>query len=333
MNGVSNRKGISVVIPNYNGEGLLPVILPALYSALDHSGLLYEVIVSDDASTDASVAFIREQYPQIKLIENKANRGFSPAINRGIFKAQYELVLLLNSDVKLERDYFKHQLSYFNDPDCFGVMGRIVGWEDDQIQDASKFPSFHGVKIKTTGNYLPLNYQEGEKLFSMYLSGANALVNREKLLALNGFDEIYAPFYVEDFDLSLRAWRVGWHCYYEHRSICRHRTSTTIKNKSKKSQINRIYYRNKLFLHAIHLPSSKQWLWMLQLILETLIRLFTGRFYFLGSILDFFRNQSRTKKSRSALSALGKITGRFLSLSEVVEKIKASIGNTPIQRF
>jgi GT2 family glycosyltransferase len=99
------NKGISVVIPNYNGAALLPQIIPALYEALAQVNLPHEVIISDDASVDGSTAYIRENFPQIILIENKINAGFPPTINKGIFAAQYGLVLLLNSDVKLTNGY------------------------------------------------------------------------------------------------------------------------------------------------------------------------------------------------------------------------------------
>ena len=143
------NKGISVVIPNYNGINLLPEILPPLYIALKNAKLPYEVIISDDCSKDDSVSFIKKNYSDIILIENKINSGFSKTINKGIHSASYEYVLLLNSDVKLTENYFSSQLKYFEKDDTFGVMGRIIGWDDDKIQDGGKFPSFHFLKIKT----------------------------------------------------------------------------------------------------------------------------------------------------------------------------------------
>ena len=142
-----SKKGISVVIPNYNGIKLLPETLPSVFQSLEKSGLDYEVIISDDCSTDESVLFIKNHYPEIILIETDINSGFSKTINKGIYKASYDYVLLLNSDVKLTPDYFSHQLRYFERDDTFGVMGRIINWENDIIQDGGKFPAFHLLKI------------------------------------------------------------------------------------------------------------------------------------------------------------------------------------------
>ncbi len=326
-------KGISVVIPNYNGIALLPKILPSLFEALTFSSLPYEVIISDDCSKDNSVSFLQETFPQVHIIINEENKGFSPTINKGIFAACYDYVLLLNSDVILTENYFIPLLRYFDKPDTFGVMGQIIGWDDDIIQDAAKFPSFHGAKIKTTGNYFLKMPGEHDWLYSMYLSGANALIDRKKLMILNGFDEIFAPFYVEDFELSLRAWRLGWKCYYEHFAICRHKVSVTIKTKSSKNFVNTVYYRNKMYLHAIHLSGSRRFFWYLQLLPETLIRLLTLRFYYLDALSMFLMNKKAVQKSREQFFKLAKISEKILSVKEVVNIIRDSIAKKNINRF
>lgn len=326
--------GISVVIPNYNGTALLKETLPTVFDALKSIQFPYELIVSDDCSTDDSVIFLQKHFPEVIVIQNNINAGFSPTINKGIFAAQYELILLLNSDVKLTTNYFEKLLRYFDEPDTFGVMGRIIGWYDDIIQDAAKYPKFEGAKIKTSGNYYYNNPNDNDRIYSMYLSGANALVSREKIIALGGFDELYAPFYVEDFDLSLRAWKMGWKCYYEHEAICRHQVSVSIRAKSKKNHINYIYYRNKMYLHAMYLSGSILWLWYLQLIPEMLIRLFTFRFYYFKSLFAFFSNRNKMLASRNKLIALAKKENKkILSVKEVVQNIHDSIDVNRIKKF
>ncbi|WP_217452241.1 glycosyltransferase family 2 protein [Mucilaginibacter humi] len=108
--------------------------LPFTFAAIENAGVTYEIIVVDDCSTDRSVEFIKEHYPQIRLLVNAKNAGFSFTCNRGINEAQHDLVLLLNSDVKLTPDYFEHQFKYFNADDTFGVMGRIIDMEGDHIR-------------------------------------------------------------------------------------------------------------------------------------------------------------------------------------------------------
>lgn len=326
-------KGISVVIPNYNGTRLLTQILPSLYTALENSKEVYEIIISDDCSTDDSIAYIKTAFPDIVLLTNNENRGFSPTINNGIFIAKYDYLLLLNNDVKLDPHYFDGLFRYFERPDTFGVMGRIIGWDDDNIQDAAKYPSFHGAKIKTSGNYYSADPQKNDWLYSTYLSGANAFVDRKKIIALSGFDEIFAPFYVEDFELSLRAWRVGWKCYYDHFSVCRHQTSVSIKSKSSKNFINTIYYRNKMFLHFIHLSGLQLTTWCLQLIPETLFYFFTGRFYFVGALKLFLASKYKAAASKKNLEDHFLNQKGLLSVREVFNNILLSVKNKEITKF
>lgn len=312
---------------------LLPKILPPLFRALAATGMPFEVIVSDDCSKDGSVTYLQTEFPSIIVLTAKENKGFSHTCNKAIFTAQFDYVLLLNSDVILTENYFAPQMKYFEDDDTFGVMGRIIGWDDEKIQDGAKYPSFQGAKIKTAGNYIVENSKEGDWQYSMYLSGANAFVKREKLVELQGFDEIYSPFYVEDFDLSLRAWRIGWKCYYEHFAICRHKTSVTIKTKNKKKYINTIYYRNKMFLHAIHLDGPLLFFWYLQLIPEALIRIFTLRFYYLTSLRLFFMGKPMVNKSRKRFAEIMKDQGERLTVKQVMNRVRTALLNRTIKRF
>ncbi|MBA2562946.1 MAG: glycosyltransferase [Chitinophagaceae bacterium] len=325
--------GISVIIPNFNGRLLLPQIIPPLLIALKNISTAYEIIVADDCSTDDSVQYLRQHYKEIIVLQDQINKGFAPTMNKGIYTSKYKYLLFLNSDVKLSPDYFVLLLKYFDNPDTFGVMGRIIGWDDDNIQDGGKYPYFHGVKIKTSGNYVPMHPSREEKFYSMYLSGANALVSREKVIQLNGFDEIFAPYYVEDYELSLRAWRLGWKCYYEHFAVCRHRTSTSIKTKNKKKYIEIIYNRNKMYLHAIHLSGGTKVLWYLQLMGEMLIRIFTFRFHYLKAVFLFLRNAKEVAASRNKFSALFQNIHDIKSVKEVVKIIRSSLEKVQIMKF
>ena len=301
---------------------------------LNKTSLPFEIIVSDDKSTDDSVQFLHAEYPRVKIIVNEVNQGFAPTINKGIFDSQYSHLLLLNSDVKLTPGYFSNQLRYFEREDTFGVMGRMIGWDNDTIQDGGKYPSFHGFKIKTSGNYIPVDEKPDHWLYSMYLSGANAFVDRKKIIQLGGFDELFAPFYVEDYELSLRAWRFAWKCYYDHQSIGRHKESVTIKTKAKKNQINKIYYRNKMYLHAMHLPGILLVLWHIQLLVEGLLNLLAFRFYYIQAIFQYVSHWSIAKAKRKAFRNLARQSGkRLLSLKQVTSLVSDNIRQVEIKRL
>lgn len=327
-------QGISVVIPNYNGAQLLPVVLPALHKALLRSGLPFEVFLCDDASTDISIAIAEKDFSWVKILAAAENRGFSPTVNRGIQAAGMSYLLILNTDVLLPEEYFEPLLRYFDLADTFGVMTRIIGWESDAIQDGGKLPVFQGVKIKTSANYIPQHDCTDVWLPSMYLSGANALLSTQKIKKLGGFNELFAPFYVEDAELSLRAWRMGWRCYYEHNMYCRHKESVTIRSKNRKSYIKRVYNRNKMLLHSIHLPGGLLVIWHLQLLVETLGSLLMLRLFFLKSLADYLKLFVRVQRCREDLRQRATAEGKkLLPLFPLLHQIKLQLKALPIIRI
>ena len=301
---------VSVVIPNYNGLHLLEEYLPSVLAALKHSGADYEIIVSDDASTDDSLEFLKKNYPLIKTTQSESNKGFSHTANRGIQLASKTLVLLLNSDIKLKEDYFSPQWKYFDKPDTFGVMGSIWSEDGTRLMDAAKYPTWKGAQLRST-----VNYQFADKrskgCFTLFLSGANALVDRKKLIQLGGFDERYSPYYMEDVDLSVRAWRNNWKCFYEEESVCYHKFSETISKHNSKSLVKRVSRRNKFIFHDIHLEGSKRATWKTENVLNLLTR-------WLVLDVDYYRAYSEYKK------LIAKTTDKAIfhkTLEEVVNEI------------
>jgi len=329
---VDIKKSVSIVIPNYNGKHLLNEYLPYTISAIENAGVQYEIIIVDDASTDDSVTFIKAEYPQLKLLVNHQNSGFSYSCNQGISAAQHELILLLNSDVKLSPNYFESQWKYFALPDTFGVMGRIIDMEGDGIQDAARMPKLNGLKLKTA--YFYYTTDETDRLLTFYLSGANALIDAAKLKQLGGFDEIFSPFYCEDMELSIRAWRMGWNCYYEHSAICRHQVSASTKNYKTAQWVKSIYFRNRYYLHALHLNGLARVLWFIQItLIDLLPKLLTGKFWIWKSYTGFLGNINTIKASRLKFKTLMQQSGSKTSIFDVVNKIKASAKGKNITRI
>jgi GT2 family glycosyltransferase len=317
-------KSISVVIPSYNGRELLEKNLPFLLKALKNSGAEYEIIVVDDASQDDTLVFLAAHYPIIKTLSNTQNMGFAPTINKGIYAASLDLVFLLNNDVQLSTDYFLPLFAYFEDPTAFGVMGKIVGLNDSRVQDAAKYPAYNGLSISGARNFEIEGAQPPVPIPSFMLSGANALIERQKLLILGGFNEIFAPFYWEDLDLSLRAWRLGWRCYYCPQAVCRHPASTTVK-KYFKQKARRTAERNKMLLHIIHL--EKYWLaaYWVKIFLKLMGKIFTFQWQEAKIWQDFIAQTPLAYKARKALMQLGFERGGLLGLKHIRKTILKDI--------
>ncbi|TAH23915.1 MAG: glycosyltransferase [Cytophagales bacterium] len=329
---VANKLGISVVIPNYNGKTLLEENLPSLYEALNYSKIRFEIIIADDASKDDSINFIENHYPEIIIIKNNINRGFSSNINSGIFQAKLDYVFLLNSDVKLTPSYFGELLQYFNASNTFGVMGRIIGYDNDEIQDAAKQKENTVLKISANSNIVPLN---PDQLFfpTFFLSGANALVCRKKLFLLQGFDEIYSPFYGEDLDLSIRAWRLGWKCYYHHNAICRHPSSVTINKYHKKKKIKIIVYRNRLLLHAIHLNKNRLKYWNIWVIIQLVAHSLLLRFEFIKAFFLYLKLKDKVKESIQRIKHLGDAQNNLHTVEDIISLINKEQINSKFKKL
>ncbi|WP_295674745.1 glycosyltransferase family 2 protein [uncultured Mucilaginibacter sp.] len=326
------RKSVSIVIPNYNGRHLLQEYLPYTCDVVAAAGIVYEIIVVDDGSKDDSVDFIRSVYPNVNLVVNAENKGFSYTCNRGIEIAQHELILLLNSDVKLTPGYFDAQWKYFLRWDTFGVMGRIIDMEGDHIQDAARVPKFNGFKIKT--DYFYYTNNENDRLYTFYLSGANALISTEKLKQIGGFYELFSPFYCEDMELSVRAWRMNWKCYYEHNSVCRHKVSASTKNYETAKWVKSIYFRNRFYFHALHLNGWALKAWYLQVtIVDLLPKLLVGQTWIWKSYRELFANRALINQYKSKITNLLHNNSSRLSIFNVADKVRSSVKAKRIVRF
>ena len=327
---MQSHKSISVVLPNYNGKQLLALYLPSVYAALQFAASKYEIIVIDDASTDDSVVFLGQHYPEIAIIKNEFNLGFSKTINKGIFAAKNELILLLNTDVKLEADYFMQQYKYFQNQNTFGVMGRIMNFDGEKIEDAARLLVHKGFKFKANKFYYSAD--NNDPIYTAYLSGANALVDRIKIQSIGGFDEIYSPFYFEDFDLGLRAYKMGWVCHYEHQSVCYHKVSATTNTMKKSNGVKIIYHRNSYILQAIHLKGVQKKIYLIQIIFNSvLLNLLRGDFWILKSYAGFLKMRKQIKVSISNLNNLKAHHNSTIEITDIKNFIANSIKNKKIK--
>ncbi len=326
---MGSKKSISVILPNYNGKHLMEQFIPSTLEALEFSGVDYEFIVVDDCSEDDSISFIRNNYPNFILLKNDINSGFSKTCNKGIQQATKDLIFLLNSDVQLTPNYFENQFQYFENVETFGVMGRIMNFDGKKMEDTARLPYYKGGKFKANKFF----YIEGNnKVPTTYLSGANALIDRQKLQLLNGFDEIYSPFYFEDFDLGLRAWEAGWLCYYDHQSYCYHQVSSSTKKVNKGNSVKITYNRNSFALQSIHLKGFRRSFWLVQLFTLTLLgHLFKGEFWIVKSIQQFISQRKAMEQSRTNMRNLQQQLNRQHDLNYIISTISTAIANQKVK--
>jgi GT2 family glycosyltransferase len=237
-------KSVSVVIPTYNGRKLLEANLPPLKRAAARYGAPVEIIVVDDAGRDDTADFLREHHPDVVLLANEHNRGFAETINRGIFAARHDLVLALNNDILVDEELFTRAPGRFTDPALFSVTPNIIDPRRGESQAITRLQP--GICWYTTRNLQPADLPaDAAEIPLFFASGGATFYDREKLLLLEGFDPIYSPFYVEDVDLSYRAWKAGWKTLLEPGTTVFHETSSTILSLHKRRKIKFIGDRNR----------------------------------------------------------------------------------------
>ena len=269
---------ITVLIPNFNGRELLEKFLPSIFTSLAYAGVDYEFIIVDDCSSDNSLAFLKMHYPQIEVIQNVSNLGFSKSCNRGIEAAKGEKLLLLNSDIELTPSYIKTCLANSLHHNTFAVMGIAI--------DDSAKPQTTGVFYEQ-GLFAILKHPNLESNETHFVSGANTLFDTKKLKELGGFNTIFSPYYFEDDDLSYRAMKRGWTSYFIKEAVCYHLGSSTIKSAAKRQKIKRIYFRNKLIFNRLHCKSSDSFYNIRVLTTSVVPKYCAGQFWMWGSYNEY----------------------------------------------
>lgn len=234
------KNAVSIVIPNWNGYGLLEKNLPIVLAAKEFkSNNIIEIIVVDDGSTDNSVKFLKEKFPSdVKIIKHTLNRGFSAAVNTGVRLSKGEFVCLLNTDVVPDRKFLKDVLPHFKNEKVFGVSLHEKGYG----YSVGKFKD--GFIVHEPG------IERTETHDTFWVSGGSGVFRRSIWMNLRGLDEkLFSPFYWEDVDICYRALKRGFFLLWEPNAIVEHEHESTVrKSRYTQGQKDLIVERNQLLL-------------------------------------------------------------------------------------
>ncbi len=194
---------VSVVTPNYNGEKFLKAFFESLNN---DSELIGEVIIVDNGSTDKSKDYIKGNsfnFPVV-LIENTDNLGFSPAVNQGITKAQYEYIFSLNNDTEIRPGSIRALTDLMSsDENIFSVQAKMLQYDNKElIDDVGDEYNLLAWTKKTGENHNTNEYTQVSEIFS---ACAGAAMYRKSILEEIGmFDDNFFA-YMEDVDLAIRS--------------------------------------------------------------------------------------------------------------------------------
>jgi len=216
---------LSVIIVNYNVEFFLEQCLNSVYTALAH--VEGEVFVVDNNSIDGSLAMVAEKFPQVHLIANKDNAGFSKANNQALRIAKGDYHLLLNPDTIVEEATFLKVVAFMDaHPDAGGLGVKMIDGKGNFLPESKRglptpkdaFYKIFGLsrlfpRSKRFGRY-HLSYLDKDQLHEIeILSGAFMLMRKETLDKVGLLDEAFF-MYGEDIDLSYRIVLGGYKNYY-----------------------------------------------------------------------------------------------------------------------
>ncbi len=235
---------LSIIILNFNTRQLLKDCLKSVFSVPD-SGLVKEVIVVDNASSDGSAKMVAKEFSEAVLIRGEENRGFAAGNNQGLKRARGRYLLLLNSDTLVQKDTFQKMVAYMDKNKAVGIASCQLLNEDKTVQASGGFfPTLWRVLAwmfflddlpflsKLIRSYHPHDsfYEQEHK--QDWVTGAFFLMKKEVKEKIGLLDEDYF-MYVEEVDYCFRAKKAGFLVAYTPEAKIIHLGRKSLKNPGK----------------------------------------------------------------------------------------------------
>ncbi|HEY5369636.1 MAG TPA: glycosyltransferase family 2 protein [Hanamia sp.] len=321
---MTHSPSVAVVILNWNGKNFLEKFLPSVMAS-EYENL--SVIVADNASTDGSILFLRNNYPQIEIIANPKNEGFSKGYNSALKKVTSDYYVLLNSDVEVTKDWIKPVISLmesdkkiaacqpkilsFKNKLQFEYAGASGGWVDKLGYPFSRGRVFDFCETDEG------QYDDVSEIF--WATGAAFFVRSSVFSELNGFDEYFFA-HQEEIDLCWRMKRAGYKIYVQPSSVVYHVGGGTLPMGNKRKVF--LNFRNNLVMLSKNLSfSEKIWKLPLRILLDNIAGLqamVKGDFKTITAVWSaqyHFVNWSVKKKNKNMLpkKTMNELTGVYHS--------------------
>lgn len=232
---------LSIVIVNYNVSHFLRQCLQSVYAAIEHMDA--EVFVVDNRSVDDSVPMVKSEFPNVKIIVNEENVGFSRGNNVAIRQAKGEYVLLLNPDTLVEKDTFTDTIQYMDQHPDVGSLGlKMINGKGEFLPESKRalpVPAVAFYKIFGLSKLFPnsrrfgsyhLTYLNNDQIHEVeVLCGAYMLLRKSVLDQIGYLDEDFF-MYGEDVDLSYRINIAGYkNIYFPEARIIHYKGESTKK--------------------------------------------------------------------------------------------------------
>lgn len=262
---------VAIVILNWNGKHFLKQFLPSVVASLYEN---FSIVIADNASDDDSILFLKENYPQIRLICNSENKGFAGGYNLALKQVSADYFILLNSDVEVTENWIGPVISRmesdkeiaacqpkilsFKNRDQFEYAGACGGWIDKYGYPFTRGRVFDFCE-RDDGQY-----DEAAEIF--WATGAALFVRSSVFNEVDGFDEYFFA-HQEEIDLCWRMKRNGYKIFVEPSSVVYHIGGGTLPMGNKRKVF--LNFRNNMILLAKNSPFSESvWKIPLRIVLD-----------------------------------------------------------------
>lgn len=240
---------VTVVIPNYNGKHFME---PCLQSLEKQTFQDFQIVVVDNASSDGSIEYMKEHYPDIKLIALNKNYGFSKAVNVGIKYASTPYVILLNNDTTADPHYIEEMVKAIETSDrIFSVSSKMIQmYHPEKIDSAGDMYTVLGWAFCRGGDLSVSTHTSPCQVFSA--CGGAAIYRREVFSKTGYFDESHFA-YLEDVDIGYRARIYGYQNWFCPTALVYHVGSGTSGSKYNVFKV-KLSARNSIYLNYKNMP-------------------------------------------------------------------------------
>lgn len=302
-------KNIAVVILNWNGVKLLEQFLPTLIQYSPEA----DIYVADNASTDSSIAFVQQNFPTVKIVQNDSNYGFAQGYNEALKHIEASIYALVNSDIEVTENWLQPISATFDkEPQTAIIQPKLLDYKNKSFFeyagaaggfiDQYGYPYCRGRIFETIEKD---NGQYDDECDIFWASGACFFIRSAVYKELNGFDNDFFA-HQEEIDLCWRTINKGYTIKYNPKSVVYHVGGATLQQGNpKKTFLN---FRNSLLMLTKNLPAASLfWILFCRMILDGIAGiqfLSQGKWVHFTAILkahfSFYRLFPNTYKKRNA---------------------------------
>ena len=311
---------IAIVILNWNGINFLTKFLPSLvkHSSLDD----VEIFIADNGSTDNSVPFIKNNYPQINVIQFDKNYGFAEGYNKALYQIEAKYFIILNSDVEVTENWISPVIELMEtDKNIAACMPKIKSYANNNFFEyagaAGGFIDKFGYPFcrgRILSNIEEDNGQYDDTKEIFWATGACMFVRANLYKRAGGFDGFFFA-HMEEIDLCWRLKNMGYKIMYSPKSTIYHVGGGTLPNNNPHKLF--LNYRNNLVLLYKNLPTNKLFIIVF---LRLLLDIFSSIIYLLNFQIKY--SLAVIKAHFSFFFSLTKYRAKRLELLKFEKKFK-----------